>query len=116
MVLLNTKGKGSKDNKSNIVSININRIEVNPEEIEWNMSKRIIVGKRSDGYTIMQALTPLIQMGWFLHIEQGESEPIKTTFFNPKGSPRRKGEGTTLSVALRRMTVGMSKEFSHMME
>ena len=84
--------------------------------IPWNMSKRILVGKRSDGYQIMQALAPIIAMGWFLHIEKGEDDPLMVTLFNNKGSPKRKGAGTTLSVALRRMSIGMSKEFSHMAE
>ena len=115
MVLVNTKDKGF-GSRSNVIPINIKLGKPQPEEIEWNMSKRILVGKRSDGYQIMQALAPLIEMGWFLHIEKGVNDPMVVTLFNNKGNPKHKGEGTTLSVALRRMSVGLSKQFSHMME
>ncbi len=114
MVLVNTIDKGF-NKKSNIIQLKID-VGTPQEKIEWNMTKRILVGKRSDGYQIMQALAPLIEMGWFLHIEKGENDPMVVTLFNNKGSPKQKGEGTTLSVALRRMSVGLSKQFSHMIE
>ena len=119
MKLFSSRGLNSSGSDTNTSGIDtLKKIKLEPDfiRIPWNMSKRILVGKRSDGYQIMQALAPIIQMGWFLHIEKGESEPLKVTLFNEKGSPKRKGEGTTLSVALRRMSVGLSKEFSHMME
>ena len=85
-------------------------------KVPWNMSKPILVGKRSDGYTIMQALYPLFDMGYSLTVSKGEKDPVKVTFFTPKGKPKRGGEGPSLSVALRRMSRGMSVEFSHMAE
>ena len=112
MKLVSSKGL----NTSGTDTLPIKRSEPDITRIPWNMSKQILVGKRADGYTIMQALAPLIAKGWFLHIEKGENEPMQITLFNNKGSPKRKGEGTTLSVALRRMTIGMSREFSHMTE
>ena len=115
MVLVNTKDKGFSP-KSNIIPFNINLGEPQPEKIEWNMSKRILVGKRSDGYTVMQALAPLFAMGWSMHITKGDTEPLKIDLVSDKGKTRQSAEGTTISVALRRLSIGMSKQFSHMME
>ena len=113
MVLLNTKGSNTS---GNIIPLKLDISKPQAIKIPWNMSKQIKVGKRSDGYTIMQALDPLIEMGYYLRIEQGDSDPIKVTLLNEKNKARRSGEGGSLSVALRRMSVGMSKEFSHMIE
>ena len=115
MVLVNTKDKGF-GSRSNVIPININLGEPQPEEIEWNMSKRILVGKRSDGYQVMQALAPLFAMDWSMHITKGDKEPLKIALIDNKGKTKQSGEGTTLSVALRRLSMGMSKQFSHMME
>ena len=117
MVLVNTKDKGVIQ-KSNVIPINIklDKPESKPEEIEWNMSKRILVGKRSDGYQIMQALAPVFAMGWSMSITKGDKEPLKIILADDKGRSKRSGEGTTFSVALRRMSVGMSRQFSHMAE
>ena len=86
MVLVNTIDKGVSQ-KSNIIPININfsEPEPKPEKIEWNMSKRILVGKRSDGYQIMQALAPIFAMGWSMSIVQGDNEPLKIVLSNDKG-------------------------------
>ena len=115
MVLLNTKDKGF-GSRSNVIPINIKLGESQPEEIEWNMSKRILVGKRSDGYQIMQALAPLFAMDWSMHVTKGDKEPLKVQLVDNKGSTKKSAEGTTLSVALRRMSIGLSKQFSHMTE
>lgn len=116
MVLLNTKGTPG----SNVVNIRTpTRLDFSGPpftEIPWNMSKRILVGKRSDGYTIIQALQPLFDRGFVLSVCKGDSEPICVTLCNSKGKDKRSGEGVSLSVALRRMSVGLSKEYSHMME
>jgi hypothetical protein len=115
VVLLNTKDKGINI-KDNVIPLEIQRGQAQPKEIPWNMSKQIKVGKRSDGYTIMQALAPLFEMGWSMHITKGENEPLRVQLVSDKGKTRQTGEGTTLSVALRRMSTGMSKQFSHMVE
>ena len=115
MVLLNTIDKGVTQ-KSNVIPINIKFGEPLPEKIEWNMSKRILVGKRSDGYQIMQALAPVFAMGWSMTITKGDKETLKIVLADDKGRSKRSGEGTTFSVALRRLSIGMSKQFSHMAE
>ena len=116
MVLLNTKDKGFNTD-SNIIPFNIKVKNLSqPEKIEWNMSKQILVGKRSDGYQIMQALAPLFAMDWSMHVTKGNKEPLKIQLVDNKGSTKQSAEGTTLSVVLRRMTIGMSKQFSHMTE
>jgi len=116
MVLVNTKGTSG----SNVITFKtaerVDLSEPQPIEIPWNMSKQILIGKRSDGYQIIQALEPLFDRGFTLTISKGDNEPICVTLFNDKGKARRSGEGVTLSVALRRMSVGMSREYSHMRE
>ena len=115
MVLVNTIDKGVSQ-KSNVIPLKLNFGEPYPEKIEWNMSKRILVGKRSDGYQIMQALVPIFAMGWSMSITKGDIEPLKLILSDDKGKAKRMGEGTTFSVALRRLSVGMSRQFSHMAE
>jgi len=115
MVLLNTKGS-STFGKVIPLKLDFGASDEVITRIPWNMSKQIRVGKRSDGYQIMQALAPLFAMGWSMYITKGDSEPLRIDLVNDKGKTTRSGEGTTLSVALRRMTIGMSKEFTHMME
>jgi len=114
MVLVNTKDKGFNQ-KSNVIPLKLD-FGIFQEKIEWNMSKRILVGKRSDGYQIMQALAPLFDMSYILNIRKGSKEPLHIDLCNEKGKVLRSGEGTTFSVALRRLTVGMSHQFSHMAE
>lgn len=97
---------------NNVIDLNSRR----PKKIKWPMSKQITVGKNSDGYLILQALQPLFDMGWQLLVEKGSREPVRTILINPEGKVHKSEEGTSLSVALRRMTVGLSKQFSHMQE
>lgn len=87
-----------------------------PRYIEWPMSKKIKVGINSDGYLILQALQPLFDEGWSLHVTSGESDLIGVQLMKPKGQIHKVAEGTSFSVALRRATIGLSKEFSHMTE
>ncbi len=115
MSLVNTIGKGITQ-KSNVIPLKLNFGEPYPEQIEWNMSKRILVGKRSDGYQIMQALVPIFAMGWSMTIIKGDKESLKIVLADDKGRSKRSGEGTTFSVALRRLSIGMSRQFSHMAE
>ncbi len=111
MKLVSSKGL----NTSGISTLPLKQ-EVPITRIPWNMSKRILVGKRSDGYQVMQALAPLFAMNWSMHITKGDKEPLKISLVDNKGKTRQSAEGTTLSVVLRRMSIGMSKQFSHMME
>ena len=112
MVLLNTKG-GSTTGK--VIPFKLDFSIPKTEEIPWNMSKQIVVGKRSDGYTVMQALFPLFEMGYTLHIGKGSPGNMRASLI-AKGKEKRSGEGSSISVALRRLTIGMSQEFSHMTE
>ncbi len=114
MVLVNTIDKGF-NKKSNIIPFKLD-VGIPQEKIEWNMSKRILVGKRSDGYQIMQALMPLFDMGYILNIRKGGKGSLHIDLCNDKGKVLRSVEGTSLSVALRRLSIGMSKQFSHMTE
>ena len=102
---------------NNVIEFKIpEKTEPQCKKIPWNMSKQIKVGKRSDGYTIMQALEPLFNMGFNLTINKGENEFLCVTLANKQGKVQRTGEGSSFSVALRRMTVGMSNQYSHMIE
>jgi hypothetical protein len=113
MVIQRSKGFSSKGkNTTNVIKLD----DYRPKYVEWPMSKKIKVGKASDGYLILQALQPVFDEGWSLHITKGESESIAVQIMKPQGKVYRYGEGPSFSVALRRATVGMSKDFSHMQE
>lgn len=98
--------------ESNIIFLD----EKRPKQVEWNFSKQILVGKNSDGYMIMQALQPLFGMGWSLSVLKGDYEPIKVQLSDEHDKTKKTSEGSSISVALRRMSIGMSKQFSHMRE
>ena len=114
MVIKSSQGISNKGVKStNVIKLD----DFRPKEVPWPMSKQIMVGMRSDGYMILQALQPLLDEGYTLNITSGsDGNNIFVQLNKPKGVPYKHGEGPSFSVAMRRMSVGLSKQFTHMQE
>lgn len=87
-----------------------------PIKTEWHESKKILVGKRSDGYLCLQALQPLLNKGWSVHIAKARHNAVIVHILDSEGKIFKSGEGTSFSVAIRRGTEGLSKVFDHMRE